>query len=208
MNNNFNFVFFIMGILIGILICHYKCNSNIINSQISHTTSDTTHSTYIDTSYYSYIDTIPYIDSSFISSTNNSITSIDTNNNIYTTVENFKDSTDKGYLDGNLTITTYGYSLKDWDLNWKYNSTILDTNKNIIITIKDSVIIETTNTIIEKNRKLYAGIEIDIQPINHIYLGADYLDKKGNMFGIAVGTDLNEKQMFYKIGYKRLINFK
>jgi len=204
MNNNFNIVFFISGIIIGIILFHYGCGKNNNNQIIN--SSDTTYFTTIDTIFYEHIDTIIFIDSNSIHST--IPTSIDTNfnNNIFTTIEIFKDSTNTGYLEGKLKINTFGYTLKDWKLDWKYNTSIIDTNKSMIITIKDSIIIN--NTIIENKRKLYAGFELDIKPINHVYLGIDYLDKKGNMFGIAIGTDLQDKEIIYKMEYKRLINFK
>lgn len=200
-------IFFLLGIIIGTILASKGCTNNCDTTIES--TSDTTHYSHIDTTFLVVYDTLEYTDKgSYTFKDTLNKDSIIKNEELYTYIENFKDTTDKGILKGTVVINTFSNSLKNWNIDWEYNSTIPIKNTETTINKVDTFIINNTNKIFENKRKLYAGIEIDIQPINHIYLGADYLDKKGNMFGIAVGTDLNEKQMFYKIGYKRLINFK
>jgi hypothetical protein len=105
--------------------------------------------------------------------------------------------------DSLLEATISAYSQTKPKINFKYklkNYTIHDT-----ILIKDSVYTEKLSL---KN-KMYFGSEVVVKPMfTQVYLGVDFAHKKGHLFNLSGGYDLQNEQPLIKVGYKKIISFK
>lgn len=112
------------------------------------------------------------------------------------------------------TLFFNGYEIPISEYHYKINDSLLtgtiiakapfkpsiDFKYNIkSYTIKDSIYIEKTPL-----NAFYYGGEVVVSPLfSQIYLGLDYQDKKGSIYGFAVGRDFELKNNLIKLSYKK-----
>jgi hypothetical protein len=76
-------------------------------------------------------------------------------------------------------------------------------------TISDTIRIKETLTKEIIKNKMYFGSEVVVKPMfSQVYLGADFVHKKGHLLGASAGYDLQNNNPVFKLQYKRLISFK
>ena len=178
-----NYIIIALSILVVILYLLKGCNKPLPPKEIVIRTTDTIIKTdtlvnYIEKEYTNLI-----VDTFFINSND---TSTFSSSYIY----KIKDSL--------LEATILAKAEKRPQIDFKYklkNFTIKDS-----ILIKDSVYKEV---IIDKN-KLYLGSEMLVSPLlSQVYIGASFEHKRGHLFNLDVGYDLNTNSRLIKVGYKR-----
>lgn len=126
------------------------------------------------------------------------------------------DTTGMDLSDTNAFRTKYHYLIQDSLLNATITATSQDrpdvsfsyTLKNHTITNNISVKDSTYVKEIVRARSIYFGGEVAVTPFSQAYLGLDYADRKGNLFGISQGYDFVNQNPITKISYKRNINWK
>ncbi len=100
--------------------------------------------------------------------------------------------------DSLLDATILAYSQSRPQIDFKYKLKSFQINDTILI--KDSVYKEIR---IDKN-KLYLGSEMLVSPLlSQVYIGASFEHKRGHLFNLDVGYDLNTNNKLIKVGYKR-----
>lgn len=185
-----NYIIIALSILVVILYLLKGCNKPIPAKEIVIRTTDTIYKSdtiinYVEKEHINLRPTIIIKDTSFKHDRIDlSDTSIFWSNYIY----KIKDS----LLDA--TISAYSQSRPQIDFKYKLkNFTIKDS-----ILIKDSVYKE-----IDKN-KLYLGSEMLVSPLlSQVYIGASFEHKRGHLFNLDLGYDLNTNSRLIKVGYKR-----
>ncbi len=191
-----NYIIIGLSILVVILCLYNSCrkvNIKTNNNNVFEHYSDTAH--YSDTLGI-WSDTIRYkkLIPSYIS--------IDTNKMDLSDTSTFRTKYHYLIQDSLLNATITATSQDRPDVSFSYtlkNHTI--TNN---ISVKDSTYVKE----IVRARSLYFGGEVAISPFSQAYLGIDYADRKGNLFGISQGYDFVNQNPITKISYKRNINWK
>ena len=181
--------YFILGLigLVVILFILRGCNKPIHNTTEVHFRDTIIQSDTI-------IDTLKVEHTKILAGRADTLFLSDTNNYLFKYYYPIKDS----LLEG--TIEVKSNDRPEVDFKYKlFNKEVTNT-----ITIKDSTYVKE----IIRARTLYLGLESDVHPFNTIYLGLDYADRKGNLFGVSQGYDFINQYPVTKISYKRKINFK
>ena len=187
-----NYIIIALSILVVLLYLLKGCNKPLPPKEIIVRTTDTIIKTdtiinYVEKEHINLTPTIIIKDTSF---KHDRIDLSDTLAFWSTYIYKIKDS----LLDA--TISAYSQSRPQIDFKYKLkNFTIKDS-----ILIKDSVYKEV---IIDKN-KLYLGSEMLVSPLlSQVYIGASFEHKRGHLFNLDVGYDLNTNSRLIKVGYKR-----
>ena len=216
-----NLIFTIFGIVLGLLLSNYfSCNEPLPCPELKSTEIIVDNKTSIDTtkSVDTKIEEIivkgkSKFDSSLTSSEvilNTTPDSVD--HKIYSYVQHINEKDTNGNLEGKLVIHTYGYNLKNWELDWKYTKEKVLIQETVVIERKDSTIIEKTNNFVQQDRKnlffIGSSIGFNSGSIKDINLNATLQFKNYRQIYYEVGQTINtQDKLVHRVGVKVPIQF-
>lgn len=163
--------------LVSLISLYSGCSkkNNVKNEIVTKTTYDTIPVFINDTIYYTVND--------FKLDSNKSIT----DTTVFTYYKEMETVKDGQRFTAKLKINTFSPSLKDITIDYQFKGNKIHSN--------------TVKSVYKVKNKVYLGFELN--NINDIYAGVDFAHKKGLLFGVSVGYNLNNNQKIIKFSLKK-----